>query len=139
MAGASTYTQNNILKALLQGTAFPLPTGTWVSLHTADPGVNGANEVSTSNWPAYVRRKAEGAGSMGSGWTTATAGVSTNTNQLTFPSKDGSGQITITHFALWDAATSGNTLESAALTTPRTLAVGDILVFDIGAMSVTVS
>lgn len=139
MAGASTYTKNNILKALLQGVALPLPAGTWISLHTADPGATGTNEVSTSAWPAYVRRKAEAAGAMGTGWTTPSTGVSTNTNQLTFPSNDGAGTVTVTHFAIWDAATSGNCLDSAALTTPRTLSVGDIIVFDVGSLSVTVS
>lgn len=139
MAGASTYTKNNILKAILQGTTMPLPAGTYISLHTADPGATGANEVTVGAWPAYVRRKAEATGLLGTGWTTATTGVSTNTNQMTFPSNNGSGSITITHFAIWDALSSGNSLESAELTTSRTLAVGDILVFDIGALSVTVS
>ena len=139
MAGASTYTKNNILKALLQGTSFPLPAGTWISLHTADPGATGASEVLTSDWPAYVRRKAEASGALGTGWTTPSTGVSTNTNQLTFPSHDGVAPVTVTHFAIWDDAASGNCLESAALTTPRALAVGDILVFDVSSLSVTVS
>lgn len=139
MAGASTYTKNNILKALLQGVTMPLPTGTYVSLHTADPGATGASEVSTSDWPGYVRRKAEAAGALGSGWTTPSTGTSSNTNQLTFPSQNGAINVTVTHFAIWDAATSGNCLDSAALTTPRTLAPGDIIVFDIGSLTVTVS
>lgn len=139
MAGASTYTKNNILKALLQGTALPLPAGTYVSLHTGDPGATGANEVSLGNWPGYVRRKAEGVGAMGSGWTTPTTGVSANTNQLTYPSNNGGASVTVTHFAIWDALTTGNTLDSAALTTSRTLSVGDILVFDVASLTVTVS
>jgi hypothetical protein len=139
MAGASTYTKNNILKALLQGTTFPLPTGTYISLHTADPGATGANEVTTGAMPAYVRRKAEGAGALGTGWSTPTTGVSTNANQLTFPSNNGAGVVTVTHFAIWDALTAGNCLESAALSTSRALSVGDILVFDIASLSVTVS
>lgn len=139
MAGASTYTKNNILKALLHGTTMPLPSGTYVSLHTADPGATGASEVSTGAWPSYVRRKAEGAGEMGTGWTTPTTGTSSNTNQLTYPSNYGAGSVTVTHFAIWDAASGGNCLETAALTTSRTLSVGDILVFDVGALTVTVS
>lgn len=137
--GASTYTKNNILKALLQGTALPLPTGTYISLHTADPGATGANEVSTGAWPAYVRRKAEAAGAMGTGWTTPTTGSSTNTNQLTYPSNDGAGTVTVTHFAIWDALSAGNCLDAAALTASRALSVGDILVFDTGSLSVAVS
>ena len=42
--GASTYTKNNILKALLRGEAMPLPTNTYISLHTGEPGTAGANE-----------------------------------------------------------------------------------------------
>lgn len=137
--GASTYTKNNILKALLQGTTLPLPAGTYISLHTADPGATGANEVSTGAWPAYVRRKAEAAGAMGTGWTTPTTGSSTNTNQLTYPSNDGAGTVTVTHFAIWDALSAGNCLDAAALTASRALSVGDILVFDIGSLSVAVS
>ena len=138
MPGPSLYTKNNILRSLLQATAFPLPAGTWVSLHTADPGETGANEITTGTWPAYVRRKAEGAGAMGTGWTTATTGQTANTNQLTYPANNAAGNVTITHFAIWDAQTGGNCLESAALTTARTLAVGDILVFDTGSLTVTV-
>lgn len=137
--GASTYTKNNILKALLKGTALPLPTGTYISLHTADPGATGENEVSTGAWPAYVRRKAEAAGAMGTGWTTPTTGSSTNTNQLTYPSNDGAGTVTVTHFAIWDALSAGNCLDAAALTASRALSVGDILVFDTGSLSVAVS
>ena len=139
MAGASTYTENNILKALLQGITLPLPTGTFVSLHTADPGTTGANEVTLANWPGYLRRKAEGVGAMGTGWTTPTTGVSANTNQLTYPNNNGAASVTVTHFAIWDAITTGNSLNSAALTTARTLAVSDILVFDVASLTVTVS
>lgn len=137
--GASTYTKDNVLKALLRGVAFPLPTGTYVSLHTADPGATGANEVSTGSWPSYVRRHAEAGGAIGSGWTAPSSGSSTNTNQLTYPSNNGGGSVTVTHFAIWDAASGGNCLDSAALTTSRTLAPGDILVFDIGSLTQTVS
>lgn len=137
--GASTYTKNNILKALLRGEAMPLPTGTYISLHTGEPGTAGANEVTTAAWPAYVRRKAEAAGAMGTGWTNPTTGFATNTNQLTFPSNNGAAAVTVTHFAIWDAETDGNCLESAALATPRLLGLSDIIVFDVGSLRVSVS
>lgn len=139
MAGASDYTEDNILKALLRGTAFPLPSGTYISLHTADPGDTGANEVSTGAWPAYVRRHAEAGGSIGSGWGAPSGGVSANTNQIVFPGQNGVSDVVVTHFAVWDASTSGNCLVGAALTTSRTLATGDVLVFDVGSLTVTAS
>ena len=139
MAGASDYTKANILSALLRGVALPLPAGTYISLHTADPAGTGANEVTLANWPGYLRRKAEGAGAIGSGWGAPSGGVSSNSLQLTYPSNNGAAAVTVTHFAIWDAITTGNALDSAALTTARTLSIGDILVFDIGSLTVTVS
>lgn len=137
--GASTYTQTNVLNALLRGEAMPLPTGTFVSLHTGDPGATGANEVATTDWPAYVRRQAEGSGAIGTGWTTPTGGLSLNLNQLIYPAKDGASPITISHFAVWDALTAGNCLDAGTLATPRILNASDIVVFDVGSLSVTVS
>lgn len=136
---ASSYTRDNVLKSLLRGTTFPLPSGTYISLHTADPGTTGANEVTVGAWPAYVRRHAENGGAIGSGWTAPSAGVSSNTNQITFPANNGGGSVTVTHFAVWDTLSGGNCLDSAALTTSRTLAPGDILVFDVGTLTQTVT
>lgn len=134
---ATTYTRNNILNAALRGVAYPLPTGTYVSLHTADPGLTGANEATIAAWPAYVRRKAEGAGAIGTGWTASTAGSTSNANQITFPSMNGAGTITITHFAVWDALSGGNCIESGQLNLARILGAGDIFVADTGALVTT--
>lgn len=138
MPGPSAYTQTNVLNALLRGTALPLPAGTYVSLHTGDPGATGASEVTAGAWPGYARRKAEGAGAIGTGWTAPSTGSSSNTNQIPFPANDGAGTVTVTHFAIWDALTGGNCLQSAALATARALAVGDILIFDTGSLVVSV-
>jgi hypothetical protein len=56
MSAASNYTENNVLNALLRGIPFPLPVNTYVGLHTDDPGEAGGNEVTTTDYPAYVRR-----------------------------------------------------------------------------------
>lgn len=139
MSGASNYTEANILNSLLRGVAFPVPSGTFVSLHTADPGDTGANEVSTGSWPAYVRRKAEVEGPIGTGWSSPSGGVSTNLKQLAFPAQNGAGSVTVSHFAVWDALSGGNVLTSAPLTTARLLNVGDIIVFDVGSLTQAVS
>lgn len=139
MSAASNYTEANIINALLRGVTFPLPTGTWVGLHTADPTDAGGSEVSTANWPQYARVKAEGSGSIGDGWDAPTDGVTQNSLQLTYPSMDGVADVTVTHWAIYDAATGGNMLVHSSLQTPRTLKTGDIFVFDIGSLSVTAS
>lgn len=139
MSAASNYTETNVINALLRGTTFPLPTTIYVSLHTADPTDAGGSEVDTADWPAYVRKDAAAGGAIASGWASPTDGVSTNLKQITYPGMDGASAVTVTHWALYDAATSGNLLCHAALQTSRTLQPGDVFVFDIGALTVTMA
>lgn len=141
MSAASNYTEQNVINAALRGVAYPLPTGTFVSLHTADPTDAGGNEVSTAGWTTYVRKKAEGVGAIGTGWTDpgSTGGQTKNANQLTYPSQDGVADVTVTHWAVYDAVTGGNLIAYAALQTPRTLQTGDIMVFDVNALTITMA
>lgn len=140
MSAASNYTEQNTINAALRGIAYPLPTGTYVSLHTADPGDDGANEVTLAAWPQYARVKAEGeVGPIGSGWTAPVDGETKNANQLTYPSMDGAGEVTVTHWAIYDSPVGGNMIAYAALQTPRSLLEGDIFVFDVHALKVTVA
>lgn len=137
MSAASNYTESNTINALLRGVAFPLPTGTYISLHTGAPGESGAqNEVSTSAWPAYVRKRAEDGGAIGTGWSAPSDGVSANLKQMLYPSNNGVSGVTVTHFAVWDAATAGNCLAYAQLNDARTLLPGDVFVFDAGSITI---
>ena len=139
MSAASNYTEQNAINAALRGVAYPLPTGTYVSLHTADPGETGLNEVSTAVWPQYARVHAEQGGAIGSGWSEPVDGVTKNTNQLTYPSMDGEGEVTVTHWAVYDAPTGGNMIAYAPLQTPRQMLTSDIFVFDSEALEVAVA
>lgn len=141
MSAASDYTEANVINALLRGVAFPLPTHTYVGLHTADPTDAGGNEVTVGAWPAYVRRQAEAGGAIGSGWSApgATNGQSKNANQLTYPGMDGAAPVTVTHWAVYDALSGGNMLFYAALQTSRTLQIGDVFVFDSNSLTVTMA
>lgn len=94
----STYSANKMLDHVFRNTAWTMPTNTYVSFHTADPGLTGANEVS-AGW--YGRQTAS--------WAAATtSGVSTNTD-LTWTVVSG-GSVTVTHIGLWDASSAGNFL-----------------------------
>lgn len=139
MSAASNYTEENVINALLRGVTFPLPTTIYVGLHTANPTDAGGNEVSTGNWPAYVRKDAAVGGAIASGWDAPTDGVTQNAKQIVYPGMDGVADVTVTHWALYDAPTGGNMLAHAALQTSRTLQTGDVFVFDIGAMTVTMA
>jgi hypothetical protein len=139
MSAASNYTETNVINALLRGVTFPLPTKTYISLHTASPGEAGGSEVTTGAFPAYVRKEAEAGGLIGSGWAAPTDGVTQNANQIIYPSHDGAASLTVTHWAVYDAATAGNLLFYAPLTTARTLQIGDVFVFDVNALTVTMA
>lgn len=136
MAAASTYTRQRVMDAILRGVALSLPSATYVSLHTADPGPAGANEATLGAWPGYARRDAAVGGAIASGWSaTDTNGVTRNAKQITFPNNNGAAPITITHYAVWDASTGGNCICYGALTTPRTLQIGEVALFDVNTLA----
>lgn len=137
MTAATDYTENNVINAALRGVAYPLPAATYVALHTGDPGETGAaNEVTVGAWPSYVRRHAEQGGVIGTGWIAPTDGATSNAKQLTYPNNNGAASVIITHFSVWDSLSGGNSITKGALTTPRTIAVGEVVVFDTGALAV---
>lgn len=137
MSVPSNYTKTNLINAQLRGVAFPLPTGTWIALHTADPAVGGGveTEVSTVDWPSYARKHCENGGAIGTGWTAPVdeAGemVSRNTNILAWNPNNGSLPRTITHWSIWNAAGvgAGTMLISKPLTVQRIVGPGEIFVF----------
>lgn len=141
MSKFSNYTENNIIETTLRGAAYPVPASINLALFTADPtdANTTANEVGTAAWPAYVRKDAADGGVISSGWTAAADGVSSNAKVITFPANNGSGNVTVTHIGIYDAATGGNLLYHAPLVASKTLLPGDVISFSIGALTVTVA
>lgn len=136
---ASDYVEENVLQSTLRGVAFPVPSNVYVALFTADPTDANvtANEVQTSAWPSYARVDCALGGSIDSGWTAPSGGVSSNAKALEFAANDGSAAVTVTHFGLYDAASGGNLLYHAPLDSAKTVNVGDVIAFAIGALTVT--
>lgn len=101
-------------------------TGTfYVSLHTADPGETGAsNELAAANGYARVSCTFSVSGSVADNDATIEFGPAT------------ADQGTVTHFAVWDAATSGNCLGYGALDDSRAWPSGN-LTFAAGALTIT--
>jgi hypothetical protein len=120
MAGLSPYGEAAILT--------PLTTNAFVSLHTADPGINGANELSGSG---YARQGPTGFTNTGSEPT-----VASNTAIITYPAATAAWG-TITYFGLWDAVSAGNFRGSGALTASKVVNAGDTARFVVGALTVT--
>jgi hypothetical protein len=67
----------------------------WASLHSADPGATGANELSGGS-PAYARRQVT--------WNAASGAVAAMDGTQLFDIPPGS---TVSHVGLWTAVTAG--------------------------------
>jgi hypothetical protein len=122
---ASDYLEQKLLNHVLRNTAFTQPSALYMALHTADPGDTGtANEVTGGS---YARQTI----AFGSVATINTP--ATNSGAVNFTSMPA---VTVTHFSIQDASTSGNPLFIGPLTTPQTLTAGQTLTFAAGSVSV---
>lgn len=140
MSKFSNYTETNIIETTLRGTAFPVPAGVYVALFTADPTDANvtANEVTVGAFPAYVRKDAAAGAAISTGWAASANGVTSNAKVLTYPANNGAGTVTVTHLGIYDALTGGNLLYHSPLVSSKSLLIGDVLSFGIGAITVTV-
>jgi hypothetical protein len=135
MAAFSDYFETAILN-WFRGTTFPVATGSvYAALHTATTtDAGGGTEVSGNAYARQGMTKATGT------WTApAAVGNITNTAEVAFPAATPSGWGTVTHSALWDAATVGNMIMHGALTASKTINQDDVFRFPIGALSLTVA
>lgn len=129
MGAFSNYMEEKIVDAFLRNTAYTPAATVYLALFESDPGeATGGTETAFTN---YARQAAA--------WTALDAnGQTKNTALITFPANgNASASVTITHIAIYDAATAGNRLLYATLTSPKTLAVGDVLAFAANAVVFT--
>lgn len=90
----------------------------FVSLHTADPGTTGTNEVSGGS-PAYARKSIT--------WDVAAAA---NLNSSNAPVFDVPAGVTITHVGYWSALTAGTFYGSGDITDEAFAAQGTYTLSD---------
>lgn len=142
MAGKSDYLENKIIDYILRGGSFTAPSNTYVGLLTAAPSDSGGGtEVSGNNYArvTVASSTTNWAGTQSSGSTSAssgTGGQTSNNGAITFPTPSGSWG-TVTHFAVYDASTSGNLLYWGALGSSQTISSGNTVSFAAGALTIT--
>ena len=129
--GFSTYLSQNIINSTLRGQAFTVPSTLYFALFTSDPTDNNltVNEVSGT----WYTRQSTGAWAAPTGSGNSTS----NSNQIQFSAVTGSS-VTVSHWGIYDAATSGNLLYSGAFSTTKTFNIGDVAVVGAGALQITV-
>lgn len=126
MPGLSDYAEAAVLNAILRGTNFVAPTvaSLRLALFTGDPTDAGnINELASGTW--YSR---QATGAFTAPAPSGNALGCSNVASITFPAVTGAA-VTVTHIGVFDAANAGNMLFSAAMTTAKTLQVGDVISF----------
>lgn len=126
MASMTDYLENKLLDHCLGTAAFTAPTVSYLALFTAAPSdAGGGTELSGDG---YARQDVT--------WGAASGGSATNTSTHTFTASGGDwGEIT--HWAIFDASSSGNMLYHGSWTTPRTIADAGSFVVDASQLTMT--
>lgn len=137
------YLENKIIDWLFRGQSYSPPATIYVGLLTgACSDSSGGTEVSGGSYArvGVSSSLANWAGTQSASSTSAssgTGGQTSNNAAISFPSPTANWG-TITHFALYDASTSGNMLICKDLTASKTVNNGDAAPsFSAGALTVT--
>ncbi len=131
MSAMSDYLENKLVDHIFRAQSFSAPATLYVALVTAAPSDSGGGtEVSGGSYArvAVTSSLANWAGTQSAGSTVAssgTGGQTSNNAAITFPAPSGANWGTVTHFGIFDAASSGNLLFHGALTASKTINDGD--------------
>jgi len=129
MGGFSDYWENKILDHIFGKGSYTPPT-IYVGLSTADPTDDGSGLAEPSgNEYARVQTSA-------SDWNAASNGSMDNVSDITFAQATGNWG-TITHFALFDAATAGNMLSHGSLSQSKAIGESDAARFEAGDLDIS--
>jgi hypothetical protein len=127
MSALTNYAENKVLDHMLGTTGWTFPSQAYLALHTADPTETGAvSELSSTN--GYIRQAID--------FNAASGGTTDNSNAPEFTASGGNWG-TITHWSLWDAATSGNPLTYGSFAASKVINNGDTARITAGSLDVT--
>lgn len=122
----TNYLENKIMAYVFSGTAFSSPSASlYVGLFTAAPGEGGGGTEVSGN--GYNRKIVA---------LTTAGNASTNSAAVEFDVATGTWG-TVTYAGVFDASTSGNLLAYGGLTSPKTIASGDVFRIPAGDLDIT--
>ena len=134
MAAFSDFLENELLDHVLRNEAYTAPSSVWIALFTADNGLEAGTITGEVSGGAYAR--IEVGGTSGLTFSVASAGSSSNEQDITFPTATADWG-TVSYAAIMDASTGGNVLFHGALTVAKTVNNGDTFKFNAGDMTIT--
>lgn len=126
MSAMSDYLENEILDHILATGSYTAPSNVYVGLSTGSFGDDNSGTELTGN--NYSRVSAT--------FSAASSGTTSNSGAIEFAAASGSWG-TVTHFGIFDAASSGNLLIHGAFTTGKAIGSGDILKIAAGDLDIT--
>ena len=120
----STYLGNMVIDHMFRNQAYTSPSAVYVSLHTADPGLDGANEVTGGS---YARKALTLAA--------ASSKSSSNGVAVEFTSMPATSVL---YGGVWDqGGTTGNFYASGSLSASKIVNSGDTFQFPISNFTIT--
>jgi hypothetical protein len=130
MGSISDYLENELLDHVFENGAFSQPTNIYVALCTADPTDAGTGaSITEPSGGSYARVNHNS-------WDTAASRLTENTGAVTFPQAT-STWGSITHYAIVDAASSGNMLAHGALAATKQVVSGNTPSFADGTIEIS--
>lgn len=127
MSALSDYAENKVLDAIGANATFTTPSAVYLGLSTASFNDDGSGtEISGNNY-------ARVAVSFGS----AASGTMSNDAAIEFAAATGSGFGTVSHWGLFDAASSGNLLVHGSFSASKQISSGDVLKIAVGDLDIT--
>jgi hypothetical protein len=123
----SNFLETEILDHVFAGAAYTAPTTLYLALFTAAPGETGGGTEVTTSGTAYARETV--AFTTTGNTTSNNASVEYSTATATFG--------TVTHVGVFDAATSGNLMAYATLSSSKTIDTGDVFRVPTGDLDIT--
>ena len=126
MSAMSDYLENEILDHILGTGAYTMPSTVYVGLSTGSFGDDNSGTELTGN--NYSRVSAT--------FSAAASGTTSNSAAIEFAAATGSWG-TVSHFGVFDAASSGNLLIHGAFSAAKAIETGDILKISTGDLDIT--
>ena len=128
MSFSDTF-ETHVLNYVFTATSVTRPTAWYLALFTSNPADDASGtEVSTSG-TAYARQSAT---------FTVSGDTASNSAAIEFPTATASFG-TVSHVAVFDAATSGNMIAYAALTASKAIDTGDVFRVPSGDLDITLA
>jgi hypothetical protein len=123
----TNFLETEILDHVFAGSAYTAPSTHYLALFTAAPGESGGGtEVSTSG-TAYARQSVA---------FTTTGNTTSNSAAVEYATATAS-MGTVSHVGVFDAATGGNMMAYATLTSPKSIDTGDVFRVPTGDLDIT--